>query len=89
MQAADRSDLVGRRQTNGGHSTYTPTQLFFLTRLQSLIAHREEQSTDGDGASRARLPDKALYSTYCDLIDLGLGDEAREEIRRHRQTQRS
>ena len=89
MQAADRQDLADRREASGGFGRHTPTQAFFLARLQDFIVRRQ-QSPEGEGKEwQSRLLDKALYSTYCDCLDLGLGDEAREQLRRHRQAQRS
>ena len=50
---------------------------YALTRLRRLVRTRREK---GDELNEAgiRLLDRAIYSTYCDAVGLGAGDEARE-----------
>jgi len=63
---------------SGGLRSYTPTQLFFLTRLSWLIRQRRELiNTLDQNDFRRKLLDKALYSTFLDCTDDGLGDEAK------------
>jgi hypothetical protein len=62
----------------GGLRSYTPTQLFFLTRLSWLVRQRRElintlETTDW----RRRLLDKALYSTFMDCNREGVGEESK------------
>jgi hypothetical protein len=61
--------------------SYSPLQLHFLRRLTRLLALRADQSTDlnEDGL---RLLDRAIYSTYCDAVDLGVTDEAQRLLHR-------
>ena len=62
----------------GGLRSYSPTQLFFLTRLSWLIRQRRELTNTLDAAdSRRKLLDKALYSTFMDCMGEGVGDEAK------------
>lgn len=62
----------------GGLRSYTPTQLFFMTRLSWLMRQRRELLNTLDGADwRRRLLDKALYSTFLDCTEEGVGDEAK------------
>lgn len=62
----------------GGLRSYTPTQLFFLTRLSWLIRQRRELiNTLDPNDYRAKLLNKALYSTYLDCVEEGVGDEAK------------
>ena len=57
-------------------------QRFFLARLRQLVAlRREQQPRLEDGGPELRLLDKAVYSTFCDCLDLGVGDEARAALK--------
>lgn len=62
--------------------TYTEWQLFFLLRLEALLRLEEEYVKLGGAASEegqlnVKMLHKAIYSTYADCIDLGVGDAAR------------
>jgi hypothetical protein len=61
--------------------SYSPLQLHFLRRLNRLLRLRAEQTgqLNGDGV---RLIDRAVYSTYCDAVDLGVTDEAQKLLHR-------
>jgi len=63
-------------------SAYAPLQLHFLRRLNRLLRLRREQSgqLNGDGV---RLLDRAIYSTYCDAVDLGVTAEAQKLLHRY------
>ena len=62
----------------GGLRSYSPTELFFLTRLSWLIRQRRELVNTLDANDwRRKLLDKALYSTFLDCIEEGVGDEAK------------
>ncbi len=62
----------------GGLRSYTPIQLFLLTRLASLVRQRREFINMLDaGDWKRKLLDKALYSTYLDCVEQGVGDEAK------------
>ena len=54
----------------------TPSE-YALTRLRRLLRTRQEKGGQLNAAG-VRLLDRAIYSTYCDALDLGVGDEARE-----------
>ncbi len=57
-------------------------QHFFLVRLQHLVNIRQEKgSLPETGTSNLRLLDKAVYSTFCDCLDLGVGKEARAVLK--------
>ena len=65
-------------QGQGGLRSYAPTQLFFLTRLSWLIRQRRELINTLDPSDwRAKLLNKALYSTFLDCQEEGVGDEAK------------
>ena len=58
--------------------SYSPTQLHFLMRLSHLQRQRRDMVNVADGNDwHMRLVNKALYSTYRDCEDLGVGEEAR------------
>lgn len=62
-------------------NSYSPLQLHFLRRLHRLLRLRAEQSNQlNDGG--LRLIDRAIYSTYCDLVDLGITSEAQALLHR-------
>ncbi len=57
---------------------YSPLQLLFLLRLVRML--RLKQKHDSPEGSDARLVDllnKAIYSTFCDCLEQGVGSEAR------------
>ena len=66
------------RETDGAHS---PLQLHYLQRLNRMLRLRSEQSRqlNEDGV---RLLDRAIYSTYCDAVDLGVTGEAQRLLHR-------
>jgi len=62
-------------------ASYSPLQLHFLQRLNRLLRLRREQS-DQLNAGGLRLIDRAIYSTYCDAVDLGVAVEAQRLLHR-------
>ena len=61
-----------------GLSSYTPLQQLSLTRYGRLkMLHRDVLPQLDSSDFRVKLTLKALYSTYQDLRDLGLDEEAR------------
>ncbi len=67
--------LMGRE---GGYSRF---QLHFLRRLERVLRLRYEQGGNLN-AEGVRLLDQGIYSSYCDCVDLGVGNEAQKLIRR-------
>ena len=63
-------------------STYSALQLHFLRRLNRLLRLRYEQGTQLN-AEGVRLLDWAIYSTYCDCVDLGMGQNAQKLLHRY------
>lgn len=61
--------------------SYSALQLHFLRRLDRLLRLRAEQSgqLNEDGL---HLIDRAIYSTYCDAVDLGVAAEAQRLLHR-------
>ena len=93
MQTTNLSNVWGTRTSSTQatsvdrlrRTAHSQEQALFLHRFQALLAKRHQhiqhlQPTDW----RLRLIDKALYSTYQDCLDLTLGDEVREILRRDR-----
>lgn len=83
--------MKGIRESKGGmdnmpvpitenEARYSALQLHFLRRLERLLRLRREQRSDlnSDGV---RLIDRAIYSTYCDLCDLDITEEAQKLLR--------
>ena len=62
-------------------SPYSPLQLHFLRRLNRLLRLRAEQTgqLNEDGI---RLIDRAIYSTYCAAVDIGVPEEAQKLLHR-------
>lgn len=60
---------------------YSPLQLHYLRRLNRLLRLRYEQGTQLNGEG-VRLLDRAIYSTFCDCLDLGVSGRAQELLRR-------
>ncbi len=90
MQATNGPDTLNRSYPGGPLRGYTPVQSLFLTRLQSLVAKRQQHAGQLEATDwRLRLLDKALYSTYRDCVELGVGEQARGVLRRVRQPEAS
>ena len=51
---------------------YSDVQLFFLLRLERLLRVRRAHGVVGFQRWWAKLLNKAIYSTYCDCIELGV-----------------
>ncbi len=72
-------DVVSPVTENEG--SYSPLQLHFLRRLNRLLRLRREQAGQLNGEG-VRLIDRAIYSTYCDAVDLGVVEEAQKLLHR-------
>lgn len=71
---------------SGGLKSYSPLQLFFLWRLSHLQKQRRETMNVLDANDwRMRALNKALYSTYRDCLEAGVGDEAKLLIAQQQQ----
>lgn len=58
--------------------SYTPLQVYFLQRLMRLVRLRQESAQLlAQEPWLRRALDKAIYSTFLDCADLGVGAEAR------------
>ena len=61
---------------------YTEWQVFFLLRMEALLRLEEElvqspEAVTDEGAVTLKMIRKAIYSSYRDCIDLGVGDAAK------------
>jgi hypothetical protein len=73
------------KSAGGTVSDRSPMQTFFLARLQHLMEQRGRYATlVGPEDWRSKLIARALYSSYRDLDDLGLAEEARRILERGR-----
>ncbi len=62
-------------------ASYSPLQLYFLRQLNRLLRLRQEQGLQLN-LEGVRLIDRAIYSTYCDAVDLGVVAEAQRLLHR-------
>ena len=75
---------------SSGISDRSPMESFFLARLQHLMEQRGRYSNlVGPEDWRLKLISRALYSSYRDLAELGLADEARKILERGRAPHRN
>lgn len=63
----------------GEEGRYTGLQLHFLRRLRRLVQLRQQQA-DHLNSDGLKLLDRAIFSTYCDCLDQGVGDVAQAII---------
>lgn len=62
---------------------YSELQLFFLLRLERLLRVRREHASLSNSTDWwAKLLSKAIYSTYCDCIEQGVGEDGRKLLTR-------
>ncbi|MGH2461732.1 MAG: hypothetical protein ACRDIY_23000 [Chloroflexota bacterium] len=67
------------------HPSRTQEQTLFLHRFEVLLTKRHQHAGRLPPEDwRMRLIAKALYSTYRDCLELSVGDDAREILRRER-----
>ncbi|MFQ6020105.1 MAG: hypothetical protein ACE5KW_05040 [Dehalococcoidia bacterium] len=59
---------------------YSAPQRHYLRRLNRLLRLRQEQGEQLN-AEGVRLIDRAIYSTYCSCIDLGIAQEGQQLLR--------
>ena len=62
--------------------SYSPLQGHFLSQLARMLRLRSEQSSQLNEEG-VRLIDRAIYSTYCDAVDIGVADEAQSLLHTH------
>ncbi len=67
-----------QRQITGRVRSYSRIQVHCLLRLARLLTLRREQADSFPADDwRAKLMNKATYSTYCDCMEAGVGNDAR------------
>ena len=70
--------------TTSGQRASSPWQPLFLARLSRFLNLEEQWRVHVPaGDWRIQLIHRAIYSTYCDCVSLGLADDARELVRRN------
>jgi len=67
------------KESEGG--AFSALQLHFLRRLNRLLYLRVEQAEQVNEPG-LHLIDRAIYSTYCDAVDLGVTAEAQKLLHR-------
>jgi hypothetical protein len=66
-------------ESQGRGRPYSEVQLFFLLRLERMLRVRREHAVlSNTNDWWAKLLTKAIYSTYCDCIETGVGEDARK-----------
>jgi hypothetical protein len=82
--------MVAKSGGGPGLSDRTPIQSFFVARLQHLVEQRGRYANlVGPDDWRTKLLARAIYSSYRDLAELGLGDEARRILEHGRARNRN
>lgn len=85
MASPDSSELErepdNRAAGERDHELSTEMQALFLNRLRELL-QRRHSGTKLD-VEQQRLLDRAIYSTFCDCLELGLREPARSLLRQH------
>ena len=77
---SQKFDFDGTAYLGGkaGARTYTPLQMLFLLRLTKLLRDRQDSSKRLSSADwRLKLLNKAIYSTFCDCVEQGVAEDAR------------
>lgn len=69
-------------QNGGTEDSLSPLQTHFLGQLARMLRLRSEQSGQLNEEG-VRLIDRAIYSTYCDAVDLGAAMEAQQLLHRY------
>ncbi len=78
------------REWRGWTPPYTEWQVFYLLRLERLLKLRREHPTlMVSDFWWSRLLNKAIYSTYCECIEQGVGEEARSLFAHDRKVKQS
>jgi len=84
MSSPDSAELdptAGQRPTSDlGLDVASETQALFLIRLRSLLDRRYKQGAKLTDDQRHML-DKAIYSTFCDCLELDVSAQARTLLR--------
>lgn len=60
---------------------YSSLQLFFLRRLGRLLQLRQQQAGQLNREG-LHLLDRAIFATYCDCVDMGVGEGAQRIVQR-------
>jgi hypothetical protein len=70
--------------TNSGQRDWSPWESLFLARLSRFLNQDEEwRLRVPAGDWHTQLIHRAIYSTYCDCVSLGLTEDARDLVRRN------
>jgi hypothetical protein len=85
MSSPDRAELnrsAGEQPANDlGSDVASEVQALFLVRLRSLLDRRHGASGGKLSADERLMLDRAIYSTFCDCLELNLSTQARSLLR--------
>ena len=84
MASPDRPD-VNQHAEERPASDFGPNgaeaQAVFLSRLRQLLDKRHGSASSSLTAEQRLMLDRAIYSTFCDCLELGLSAQARALVR--------
>jgi hypothetical protein len=81
MAAPDSSELEREPDGRTARGLSSEMQALFLDRLRRLLERRYDGSKLD--LEQQRLLDRAIYSTFCDCVELGMSEPARSLLRQH------
>ncbi|MBV9120151.1 MAG: hypothetical protein JOZ39_05545 [Chloroflexi bacterium] len=87
MASPERSELNRRRLDSlppTGVAAVADIQAIFLTRLRRLLERRHGSAGAALDDRQRRMLDRAIYSTFCDCLDLDASGQARALLNRTR-----
>jgi hypothetical protein len=79
-QFAWQRNVNSAADSNSPDNLQGQQQLLFLLRLQRLITLRRKSADQLDEAALKGL-NRCIYSTYCDCLEAGVGEEARQLLK--------
>lgn len=85
--ASDQPELNPQGRSvawSDGEPPSSEAQVLFLERLRTLLERRRGTATEKLNEHELRAVDRAIYSTYCDCLQLGVGTEARQLLQQLR-----
>ena len=90
MSSPDRADLNRPAEEQAardlGPDVATETQALFLLRLRHLLDRRHGASAAALTPEQRLMLDRAIYSTFCDCLELNLSSQARSLLKEVRES---
>lgn len=90
MPSPDRADLNrptgGQPERHLGPDVFTEMQALFLVRLRHLLDRRHGPGGATLRSEQRLMIDRAIYSTFCDCLELNLSTQARSLLKAVRES---